>query len=158
MRLLSRPVTFVAMVMLALAAMTAQAADGLLSRRSAHPVDETIRRFEAALGGRGFVVLARIDHAAAAKSVGLEMPPATQVVFGNPRAGTPAFLQQPTLAIDLPLKALVWQDAQGGVWLGWNSAAYVFGTIYPRHGLQVGAEARDRAEAALAGAADEATR
>jgi len=140
------------------AAVGAQAAEGMLTRKSAASAADTIQRFEAALGSRGFAVFTRIDHAAAAKSVGLDMPAATQIVFGNPRAGTPAFLQQPTLAIDLPLKALVWQDAQGAVWLGWNSAAYVFGTIYPRHGLQVGAEARDRAEAALAAAAEDATR
>lgn len=137
---------------IACAALTAQAADGMLNRKSAASVADTIERFEAALGTRGFAVFAHIDHAAAAKAAGLEVPAATQIVFGNPRAGTPAFLQQPTLAIDLPLKALVWQDKDGGVWLGWNSAAYVFGTIYPRHGLQVGAEA------ALAAAAEEATR
>jgi uncharacterized protein (DUF302 family) len=158
MKLLRRSAAFAGAVIIAFAAVAAQAAEGMVSRKSAASVAETIQRFETALGSRGFSVFARIDHAAAAKAAGLEMPAATQIVFGNPRAGTPAFLQQPTLAIDLPLKALVWQDAQGAVWLGWNSAAYVFGTIYPRHGLQVGAEARDRAEAALAAAAEEATR
>ena len=158
MMLLRRTGALACAAIVACAAFAAQAADGMLSRKSAASVADTIQRFEAALGSRGFTVFARIDHAAAAKGAGLDMPAATQIVFGNPRSGTPAFLQQPTLAIDLPLKALVWQDAQGAVWLGWNSAAYVFGTIYPRHGLQVGAEARDRAEAALAAAAEEATR
>ena len=158
MKSLRGSAAFVGAMMVGLVAFGAQAAEGMLSRKSAASVADTLQRFEAALASRGFSVFARIDHAAAAKAAGLEMPAATQIVFGNPRSGTPAFLQQPTLAIDLPLKALVWQDAQGAVWLGWNSAAYVFGTIYPRHGLQVGAEARDRAEAALAAAADEATR
>jgi uncharacterized protein (DUF302 family) len=155
---LRRTAAVASALVVAFATFAAQAAEGMVSRKSGGSVAETIQRFEAAIGSRGFAVFARIDHAAAAKAAGLEMPAATQIVFGNPRAGTPAFLQQPTLAIDLPLKALVWQDAQGAVWLGWNSAAYVFGTIYPRHGLQVGAEARERAEAALAAAAEEATR
>lgn len=136
----------------------AAAADGMLTKKSAHSAGATLEKLETALRNRGFTVFTRIDHAAAAKAAGLSMPAATVVVFGNPQAGTPAFKQQPTLAIDLPLKALVWEDAQGGVWLGYNSAAYVFGTIYPRHGLNVGAEARERAEAGLAAAADEATR
>lgn len=137
---------------------SANAAEGMLTRQSANSSVVTIDRFESALRSRGFAIFARIDHAAAAKAVELAMPAATVIVFGNPRSGTPAFIQQPTLAIDLPLKALVWEDARGTVWLGYNSAAYVFGTIYPRHGLSVGAEARDRAEAALASAAEEAAR
>lgn len=136
----------------------ANAAEGMIEKKSAATHAATMERFENALRSRGFTVFARIDHAAAAKSAGLEMPAATVIIFGNPRSGTPAFVQQPSLAIDLPLKALVWQDKQGAVWLGYNSAAYVFSAIYPRHGLSVGAEARDRAEAALASAADEATR
>lgn len=141
-----------------LAASTASAVEGLIVKPSPHPVATTIERFEAAVKQRGFTVFARLDHAAAAASVDLKMPPATVVIFGNPRAGTPAFLTNPTLAIDLPLKALVWQDKDGKTWLGYNGAAYVFGTIYPRHGLTVGAEARDRAEAALAAAAGEAVK
>ncbi|MEO3473509.1 DUF302 domain-containing protein [Roseomonas sp. CAU 1739] len=63
------------------------------------------------------------------------MPPSTVVVFGNPRMGTPNFLRQPTLALDLPLRALLWQDQAGKVSVSWNSARCLFGTIYPRHGM-----------------------
>ena len=142
----------------ALGAAPAMAAEGMIVRASASSAAVTLDRLEAAVTARGFVVFARLDHAAAAAAVGLAMPPATVLVFGNPRAGTPAFLQQPTLAIDLPLRALVWQDAAGKVWLGYNAAAWLFGTIYPRHGLAVGADATAAAEAAFAAIADEATR
>lgn len=146
------------MMMLLLGAGAAVAADGLIVKPSPHDVATTIERFEAAVKQRGFTIFARLDHAAAATSVDLKMPPAIVTIFGNPRAGTPAFLTNPTLAIDLPLKALAWQDKDGKTWLGYNAAAYVFGTLYPRHGLSVGTEARDRAEGALAAAADEAVR
>jgi uncharacterized protein (DUF302 family) len=94
----------------------------------------TIDRFEAAVKKRGFMVFARLDHAAAAESVGLKMPRATVIVFGNPRLGTPGFIKTPTLAIDLPLKVMVWEDANGKVWLSYNLAEYLHGTIYVRHG------------------------
>lgn len=140
------------------APLPASAAEGMIVRASAHPVAATLDRLEAAVKARGFVVFARLDHAAAAAAAGLAMPPTTVLVFGNPRAGTPFFLQQPTLAIDLPLRALVWQDSGGKVWLGYSSAAWLFGTVYPRHGLTVDAAATAAAEAAFAAIAEEATR
>jgi len=109
--------------------------DGLITKPSTHSASDTLNRLEAALKKRGFVVFARLDHAAAATSKGLKMPASTVLVFGNPKSGTPAMLKKPTLAIDLPLKALVWEDAAGKVMLTYNSAAYVQGTIFPRHGL-----------------------
>jgi len=113
----------------------ARAADGLLTKPSAHPAKATTDRLQAELKKRGLVVFTLIDHQAAAKNAGLTMPPATVVVFGNPKAGTPAFLKKPTLAIDLPLKALVWEDANGKVFITYNSADYVFGPVFSRHGL-----------------------
>jgi uncharacterized protein (DUF302 family) len=134
-----------------LAAVTiAGAKDGLINKYSGHSANVTVERLEAALKERGLTVFARIDHAAAAAAVGLKMPPAIVVVFGNPRAGTPAFLQQPTLAIDLPLKALVWGDPDGKTFVTYNSADYVFGTIYARHGLQSTPEVKQRTEKLLA--------
>jgi uncharacterized protein (DUF302 family) len=107
---------------------------GLITRPSRYAFDETVTRLEASIRQSEFRVFGRLDHAAAAREVGLAMPPAVVVVFGNPRLGTPQFLLHPTLAIDLPLKALVWQDAEGRVWVSTNSADYVLRTLYPRHG------------------------
>ena len=88
---------------------------GLISKRSKFAVQETIERFEAAIKSRaagGWIVFSRIDHAAAAKDTGLDMRPRTVIIFGNPKNGTPSMTKTATLAIDLPLKALVWQDDQ----------------------------------------------
>jgi uncharacterized protein (DUF302 family) len=121
----------------------ARAADGLLTKPSAHPAKATIDRLQDELKKRGLVVFTLIDHQAAAKAAGLTMPMATVVVFGNPKAGTPAFLKKPTLAIDLPLKALVWEDAAGKVFITYNSAEYVFGDVFSRHGLPDNPKVKD---------------
>ncbi len=83
---------------------------------------------------RGFMVFAHLDHAAAAKQKGLSMPYSTVVVFGNPKIGTPGFIKVPESAIDLPLKALVWEDQDGKVFLSYNTGTYLLKTLYPRHG------------------------
>jgi len=117
----------------------AVAADaGIITKKSKYSVSETLDRFEAAVkarAGAGFKVFTRIDHAAAAKEAGLNMRPSTVVVFGNPKLGTPVMLKTPVLGLDMPPKALVWEDDQGNVWLSYNSAEYLYKTIYPRHGL-----------------------
>lgn len=119
-------------------ATAAQAADaGLVTKPSQHSVAETVTRFETAIKAResaGFTVFTQIDHAAAAKKFGLDMKPRTVIVFGNPKLGTPAMVKTPLLAIDLPLKALVWEDDQGKVWLSYNSSDYLYQTVYARHG------------------------
>ena len=105
---------------------------------SKHSAEQTIERFEAAIkanSGQGWMVFTEINHSAAATQEGLRLPPTTVIVFGNPRLGTPVMQETPTLAIDLPLKALVWQDDQGKVWLSYNSGEYVQNSISPRHGL-----------------------
>ena len=137
-------------------ALPAVAVDGLITRPSPHSVDATIEKFEAAAKKRGFVVFARLDHAAAAESVGLKMPRSTVIVFGNPRVGTPTFIKTPTYAIEVPPKALVWEDASGKVFLSYNSAAYISGTLYPRHSLQAPTGGGDQSEKAFAAIADEA--
>ena len=108
--------------------------DGQITKPSAYPATETLDRLEAALKERGWVIFTRLDHAAAAGSVGLKMPKSTVLVFGNPLLGTPVFIERPTLAIDLPLKALVWEDDGGKVSLSYNTAEYLLVTIYGRHG------------------------
>ena len=97
----------------------------------AHSVETTIARLERALAERGIQVFARIDQAAAAAAVGLQMPPTVLLVFGNPRAGTPIMLAHPIAALDLPLKALAWQDADGKTWLSSNDV----GLLTERHGV-----------------------
>ncbi len=118
---------------------TALAADnGLMTKQSRYSVKETIARFEEAVKAKeplGFTIFTEIDHAAAAKKFGLEMRPRTVIVFGNPKLGTPVMVKTPTLAIDVPPKALVWEDDEGKVWLSYNSAEYLGKVIYARHGL-----------------------
>jgi uncharacterized protein (DUF302 family) len=112
--------------------------DGLITTQSRYSVKDTISRFEEAVKEKeslGFMVFTEIDHAAAAKKFGLEMRPRVVIVFGNPKLGTPVMINAPLLAIDVPPKALVWEDDQGKVWLTYNSAEYLGKTIYARHGL-----------------------
>jgi uncharacterized protein (DUF302 family) len=99
--------------------------DGVTKRESRYSVPQTLDRLEAILKERAINVFARIDHAGEATKVGLNLPPTQLLVFGNPRAGTPLMVAHPTIAIDLPMKALAWQDAAGKVWIGFNSADYL---------------------------------
>ena len=100
---------------------------GLVTLPSAHDFGTTLARLIAALAAKGITIFARIDHAAGAASVGLVMRPTTVVVFGNPVAGTPLMQAGQTAGIDLPLKALVWQDADGTVNLTYNDPTWVAG-------------------------------
>lgn len=92
---------------------TMQAETAIVELASAHPFDATLARLTAAIEGAGMTVFACFDHAAAAQAAGMQMPPTTVIVFGNPKGGTPLMLQQPTIALDLPLKVLVREDAHG---------------------------------------------
>jgi len=85
----------------------------------------------------------------------MKMPRATVIVFGNPRLGTPVFIKTPTVAIDLPPKAMVWEDAEGKVYLSYNSSDYLYGTIYVRHGIRAEKGVVDAVESALSSIADE---
>jgi len=130
------PITLLALF--AFMPMSYAADDGLITTQSRYSVKETIARFEEAVKAKeslGFMVFTEIDHAAAAKKFGLEMRPRVVIVFGNPKLGTPVMIKTPLLAIDVPPKALVWEDDQGKVWLTYNSAEYLGKTIYARHGL-----------------------
>jgi uncharacterized protein (DUF302 family) len=113
---------------------------------------ETTDRLLAAVAAHGMAVMARIDHAAAAAQVGMTLRPTEVVVFGNPRAGTPLMQAVQTVGIDLPLKALVWEDDAGRTWLAYNDPTW----IAARHGLDA-SEPAVRMAAALAGLAHEAT-
>lgn len=148
----------VAVTLFLASTVSASAVDGLITKPSAYPAIETLERLEAALKERGFIIFTRLDHAAAAESVGIKMPKSTVLVFGNPRLGTPVFIKHPTLAIDLPLKALVWEDASGKVSLSYNSAQYLLVTIYGRHGAPTNPEAMTRIESLLTAATDAAVK
>jgi len=99
--------------------------DGIMSRPSRYSVPETLDRMEAALKAKGIKVFARVDHSGEAEKAGMKMPPTQLLIFGNPKAGTPVMLAAPTAAIDLPLKALAWQDNDGKVWLSYNDSEYL---------------------------------
>lgn len=99
--------------------------NGMVHLRSHYSVRETLQRVEAVLHAHGLTIFCRVDHSGEAEKVGLKMPPAQVLIFGSPKAGTPLMLASPTLAIDLPLKALTWEDADGTVWLSYNSPEYL---------------------------------
>lgn len=130
------------------------AADGLITVKSPHGVKDTIDRFEAAAKARGLNVFLRVDHAAGAKKIGKELRPTELLVFGNPQGGTPLIECTQSAGIDLPLKALAWQDGSGQVWLGYNDPQF----IANRHeGKDCGAVTQNLRKA-LDGLAQEAVR
>ncbi|HVY06376.1 MAG TPA: DUF302 domain-containing protein [Burkholderiales bacterium] len=115
----------------AIVAPDASADNGLVNVASSHSVAETIDRLESLVKTKQLTVFARIDFSGDAEKAGLSMPPTQMLIFGNPKAGTPLMLSAPSVAIDLPLKALAWQDASGQVWLSYNAPEY----LQSRHGL-----------------------
>jgi uncharacterized protein (DUF302 family) len=111
--------------------MTSTPDNGIISKRSNHSVEQTVDRLKAALQSKGVTLFALIDHSGEAQKAGLQMPPTKLLIFGSPKAGTPLMLAAPSIAIDLPLKILVWEDGQGKVWISYNSLAY----LQQRHGV-----------------------
>ncbi|HEU4682874.1 MAG TPA: DUF302 domain-containing protein [Nitrospira sp.] len=110
----------------------AQAGGGnLVTKPSRYSVADTMDRIEKAVTAKGMQIFARIDHAGEAAKVGLDMNPTVLLIFGNPKGGTALMVAKPTAAIDLPMKALVWQDGEGKVWLTYNSPAL----LQERHGV-----------------------
>ena len=128
--------------------------NGLVSVQSHVSAQETLDRLLAALAARNLTVFARIDHAAGAASVGLSLRPTEVVIFGNPKGGTALMQEQQSAGVDLPLKALVWEDASGKAWLTYNDPAW----IAKRHELGAPSAAAVKAMGALLSAiAQEAT-
>jgi uncharacterized protein (DUF302 family) len=113
--------------------MTTQTSDenGILTIPSHHSVDETVSRLEHILTEKGIKLFALVDHSGEAEKAGLQMPPTKLAIFGSPKAGTPLMLATPSIAIDLPLKLLIWEDKNGSVWISYNAPAY----LMARHGL-----------------------
>src|SRR5438270_11110902 len=111
--------------------MTAAIDKGIIAQPSNHSVEQTVDRLKNILRSKRVTLFAVIDHSGEAEKVGMKMPPTKLFIFGSPKAGTPLMLAAPSVAIDLPLKILVWEDDQGEVWVSYNSPDYLKG----RHGL-----------------------
>lgn len=109
----------------------ASADNGVVNVASKHSVPETVDRLESLVKSKGLTVFARIDFSGDAAQAGLAMPPTQMLIFGNPKGGTPLMLAAPSVAIDLPLKAVAWQDGGGRVWLSYNAPEY----LKSRHGV-----------------------
>lgn len=137
-------------VLLAVAS-SAWGADGLVAVKSPHGPKDTMDRLEALLKQKGLTIFARIDHAAGAARVGQTLRPTEVLIFGNPQGGTPFMQCAQTVGIDLPLKTLVWQDASGQVWLGYNDPSF----LAQRHGASP-CPVTETLTKALAGFAQEA--
>jgi uncharacterized protein (DUF302 family) len=111
--------------------MTSAIGNGIISQPSNHSVDQTVEKLTNLLKSKNVTLFALVDHSGEAEKVGMKMPPTKLLIFGSPKAGTPLMLAAPSIAIDLPLKILVWEDAQHKVWLSYNSAEY----LEKRHSL-----------------------
>jgi uncharacterized protein (DUF302 family)/uncharacterized membrane protein YidH (DUF202 family) len=107
--------------------------NGLVHQASNHSVDDTVSRLQKMIAGKGVTLFALVDHSGEAEKAGLKMPPTKLLIFGSPKAGTPLMIAAPSIAIDLPLKLLVWEDEAGKVWITYNSAEY----LRDRHHLPV---------------------
>ena len=118
-------------ITMASATNTSEIGNGIVTLASHHSVDETVSKLTGILRSKGVTLFALVDHSGEAEKVGLKMPPTKLLIFGSPKAGTPLMLAAPSIAIDLPLKVLVREDAQGKVWISYNSPEY----LERRHGL-----------------------
>ena len=114
--------------------MTRATNQGIIDKPSNHSVEQTVDRLKSILQSQGITLFALVDHSGEAEKVGMNMRPTKLMIFGNPRAGTPAMLAAPSIALDLPLKILIREDSQGRVWVSYNSPAY----LQERHALPPG--------------------
>lgn len=112
--------------------MTLSKGKGVIDTPSNHSVDQTVEKLKAILQAKGVTLFALVDHSGEAEKAGMKMLPTKLLIFGSPKAGTPLMLASPSIAIDLPLKILIWEDVQGKVWVSYNSPAY----LQERHGLR----------------------
>ncbi|MGO9440263.1 MAG: DUF302 domain-containing protein [Terriglobales bacterium] len=111
--------------------MTPSRGSGIIDTPSHHSVDQTVERLKGILQAKGVTLFALVDHGGEAEKAAMKMRPTKLLIFGSPKAGTPLMLAAPSIAIDLPLKILVWEDGQGKVWVSYNSPAY----LQERHGV-----------------------
>jgi uncharacterized protein (DUF302 family) len=146
-------IAFVLIAMTAFSGRYAMSSDGLITMRSDFGPKETMSRLEAEVRAKGMTVFARIDHAAGAEAVGMTLRPTDLLIFGAAKGGTPLMQAKQEIGIDLPLKALVWQNEAGTTFLSYNDPAYVT----RRHGLEVAKPAVDAMSAALKAIASKVT-
>jgi uncharacterized protein (DUF302 family) len=99
--------------------------NGIISLASSHSVEETVEKLKNTLAAKGVTIFALVDHSGEAEKAGMQMRPTKLLIFGNPQGGTPLMLARPSIAIDLPLRILVWEDADGKVWLSYNAPAWL---------------------------------
>ncbi|MGA3107698.1 MAG: DUF302 domain-containing protein [Terriglobales bacterium] len=111
--------------------MTVAVGQGIVSTLCNYSVDQAVEKLKGILKAKGVTLFALIDHSGEAEKAGMKMPPTKLLIFGSPKAGTPLMLAVPSIAIDLPLKILIWEDIHGKVWVSYNSAAY----LQTRYGL-----------------------
>jgi uncharacterized protein (DUF302 family) len=105
--------------------MTVAAGQGMINTPCNHSVDQAVEKLKGILKAKGVILFALIDHSGEAEKAGMKMPPTKLLIFGSPKAGTPLMLAVPSIAIDLPLKILIWEDIHGKAWVSYNSAAYL---------------------------------
>ena len=105
--------------------------NGMMHLSSPYPFADTVKRVESVLQERGLTIFCHVDHSGEAEKVGLKMNPTQLILFGSPKGGTPVMVASPTIAIDLPLKALIWEDSGGKVWVSYNGPEY----LQRRHGV-----------------------
>jgi len=105
--------------------------NGIVNKPSIHSVDETVEKIKGMLRESGITLFAIVEHSSEAEKIGMKMLPTKLLIFGNPKAGTPLMIATPSIAIDLPLKILVWEDAHKKTWVSYNSSAY----LQERHNL-----------------------
>ena len=105
--------------------MAATRSNGIIDISSNHSVDQTVERFRNILMTKGVTLFVLVDHSGEAEKAGMKMPPTKLLIFGSPKAGTPLMLAAPSIAIDFPLKVLIWEDRLGKVWISYNSTEYL---------------------------------
>lgn len=150
MKALMKPLVMLVCIMFPLIGM---AADGMVALKSAHSVSATADKLESVLKQKGMTVMNRISHSDGAAGVDLALLPTELVIFGNPKVGTPLMQCARSVAIDLPQKALIWEDSEGNVWLGYNDPAY----LKKRHNIEGCDKVIDKVKGALAAFAKAAT-
>jgi uncharacterized protein (DUF302 family) len=111
--------------------MTLNSENGMVTISSHHPVDQTVQKLEELLQAKGVKLFALVDHSGEAEKAGMHMRPTKLLIFGNPKGGTPLMIASPSIALDLPLKILVWEDVEGKTWISYNAPAY----LQARHAL-----------------------
>ncbi len=111
--------------------MTPSSSKGIVDIPGNHPVDETVEKLKSILAAKGVTLFALVDHSGEAAKVDIKMRPTKLLIFGSPKAGTPIMLAAPSIAIDLPLKILIWEDQTGKTWVSYNSPAF----LGERHGV-----------------------